>query len=167
MRILIFISFLFFSITLNAQKVGCVDTKYILDHIPEYKSAQSKLEQLSAEWQKEIEAKKASIEQMYKNYQADKILLSQEMRLKKEQEIEKAEKELEELQEKYFGIDGELVREREKLVKPIQDKVFSAIKQLAEAKGYTLIIDKAGSTSVLYISSKNEHSNDILKQLGY
>jgi outer membrane protein len=165
-RFLFLFSFLF-SVALNAQKVGCVDTKYILDHIPDYKTAQSKLEQLSVEWQKEIEVKKASIDQMYKNYQADKILLSQEMRLKKEQEIEKAEKELHALQEKYFGIDGELFKEREKLVKPIQDKVFNAVKQLAESKGYTLIIDKAGSTSVLYISSKNEHSNDILKQLGY
>ncbi len=165
-RFLFIFSFLF-SVALNAQKVGCVDTKYILDHIPDYKTAQTKLEQISAEWQKEIEVKKASIDQMYKNYQADKILLSQEMRLKKEQEIEKAEKELHDLQEKYFGIDGELFKEREKLVKPIQDKVFNAVKQLAESKGYTLIIDKAGSTSVLYISSKNEHSNDILKQLGY
>ena len=167
MRSLLIIFSLLLSISLSAQKVGCVDTKYILDHIPDYKTAQSKLEQLSNDWQKEIEGKKTSIEQMYKNYQADKILLSQEMRLKKEQEIEKAEKDLEELQEKYFGIDGELFKEREKLVKPIQDKVFSAIKQLAESKGYTLIIDKAGSTSVLYISTKNEHSNDILKQLGY
>lgn len=167
MRNFLFILSLLFSLTLSAQKVGCVDTKYILDNIPDYKTAQSKLEQISIEWQKEIEVKKLTIDQMYKNYQADKILLSQEMCLKKEQEIEKAEKELQELQEKYFGKNGELFKEREKLVKPIQDKVFNAIKQLAESKGYSLIIDKAGSTSVLYVSSKNEHSNDILKQLGY
>ncbi|MCX6182337.1 MAG: OmpH family outer membrane protein [Bacteroidetes bacterium] len=167
MRAFLIIFSLLLTVSLSAQKVGCVDTKYILDHIPDYKSAENKLEQMSNEWQKEIEVKKVAIEQMYKNYQADKILLSQEMRLKKEQEIEQAEKELQDLQEKYFGIDGELIKQREKLVKPIQDKVFAAIKQMAESKGYNLIIDKAGSTSVLYISSKNEHSNDILKQLGY
>jgi len=155
------------SLALSAQKVGCVDTKYILDNIPEYKSAQSALEKTALDWQKEIEVKKLAIDQLYKNYQADKILLSQEMRTKKEQEIEKSEQELQDLQEKYFGKDGDLFKEREKLVKPIQDKVFAAIKSLAESKGYALIIDKAGSTSVLYISSKNEHSNDILKQLGH
>lgn len=170
MRSLFIILFLSSSFILSAQssqKVGCIDSKYIFSKIPDYITAETSLKQMAAIWQKEIEEKKNSIDQQYKNYEADKILLSAEMKVKKEQDIAKAEQELKEMQNKYFGKEGELFKQREKLVKPIQDKVYKAIKDYADSKGYAVIIDKAGEVSVLYVNAKNEISNDILKQLGY
>jgi outer membrane protein len=151
----------------SAQKVGCIDSKYIFSKIPDYAAAETKLKQMAADWQKEIDAKKNSIDQLYKNFEADKILLSAEMKVKREQDIAKAEQELKDMQNQYFGAEGELFKQREKLVKPIQDKVYKAIKDFAETKGYAVIIDKAGDVSVLYVNAKNEISGDILKQLGY
>ncbi len=151
----------------SAQKVGCIDSKYIFSKIPDYTAAETKIKEMAVSWQKEIDAKKNSIDQLYKNYEADKILLSAEMKTKREQDIAKAEQELKDLQNQYFGKDGELFKQREKLIKPIQDKVYKAVKDYAESKGYALIIDKAGDVSVLYVNAKNEISGDILKQLGY
>lgn len=151
----------------SSQKVGCIDSKYIFSKIPEYATAETSLLQMTADWQKEIDAKKNSIDLMYKNYEADKILLSAEMKVKREQDIAKAEQELKDLQNKYFGQNGELLKQREKLIRPIQDKVYKAIKDYADAKGYSLIIDKSGEVSVIYVNAKNEISNEILKQLGY
>ncbi len=170
MRHLLFIVAFLGILSVNAQtasKVGCVDTKYIFSKIPEYLSAETKLKELSSTWEKEIAIKKSSIDQLHRNFEADKILLSSEMKIKKEQEITSAEKELIELQNKYFGENGELFKEREKLIKPIQDKVFKAIKDYAESKSYSVILDRSSDLSVLYVNSKNEISNDILKQLGY
>ena len=131
MKSLLIILFLSSSLILaaqSAQKVGCIDSKYIFSKIPDYTAAETSLKQMATDWQKEIEAKKNSIDQQYKNYEADKILLSAEMKVKKEQDIAKAEQELKEMQNKYFGKEGELFKQREKLVKPIQDKVYKAIK---------------------------------------
>jgi len=151
----------------SSQKVGCIDSKYIFSKIPDYATAETSIKQMASDWQKEIDAKKNSIDLMYKNYEADKILLSAEMKTKKEQDIAKAEQELMDLQNKYFGQNGELIKQREKLIRPIQDKVYKAVKDYADAKGYALIIDKAGEISVIYVNAKNDISNDILKQLGY
>lgn len=157
----------FVAIAQSAQKVGCIDSKYIFSKIPDYTAAEAKIKEMAANWQKEIDAKKNSIDLLYKNYEADKILLSAEMKTKREQDIAKAEQELKDLQNQYFGAEGELFKQREKLVKPIQDKVYKAIKDFAEAKGYAVIIDKSSGLSVLYVNAKNEISGDILKQLGY
>ncbi len=152
----------------NAQTKFCfVDTEYILKHIPEYKSAQTQLDDLSLEWQKEIDAKYAEIEKMYKSYQAEQVLLSDEMRAKREQEIVDKEKAVKEYQKLKFGYQGDLYKRREELIKPIQDRVFEAINKYADQYSYGVIFDKSGDATMLYTSSKLDKSNDIIKELGY
>ncbi len=129
--------------TINAQKFAVVDTKYILEKIPEYTAAQQKLNDLSQQWEKEVTQMIAEVDQMYKNYQADKIILSSEMASKREAEIENKERAIAEFRKDKFGKNGALYQERQKLVKPIQDKVYNAIKNVAESDRYDLILDKA------------------------
>ncbi len=150
-----------------AQKIGYVDTDYILSHIPEYKAAQSEMDKTSVEWQKEIEAKYAEIDKLYKIFQAESVLLTDDMRKKRENEIINKEKEVKELQKTRFGVDGELFKKRMELVKPIQDKVYSAIKQVAERSGLAFIFDKAGQVSLLYSNNKYDKSEDVLTFMGY
>lgn len=150
-----------------AQKYAYVDTDYILNNIPEYKSAQQQVDNLSVQWQKEIEAKYAEIDKMYKAFQAEQILLTEEMKKKRENEIIVKEKEVKELQKSRFGVDGEVFKKRQELVKPIQDKVYNAIKQLAEKGTYAVIFDKASGATLLYTNPKFDKSDDILLSLGY
>jgi outer membrane protein len=150
-----------------AQKYAYVDTDYILSNIPDYKSAQQQVDNLSVQWQKEIEAKYAEIDKMYKAFQAEQILLTEEMKKKRENEIIVKEKEVKELQKARFGVDGELFKKRQELVKPIQDKVYNAIKQLAEKGTYAVIFDKASGAKLLYTNPKFDKSDDILLSLGY
>ena len=117
--------------SLSAQKIGYVDTEYILENIPEYKEAQAELDKLSIEWQKQLERRYAEIDKLYKNYQAEQILLTDEMKTKREEEIIKKEKEAKEYQKQKFGVDGELFKKRQELVKPIQDKIYNAINEVA------------------------------------
>jgi outer membrane protein len=151
----------------TAAKFGYVDTDYILGKIPEYKSAQTELDKQSIQWQKEIEAKYTEIDKLYKAYQADKVLLTEEMQKKRENEIINKEKEAKDLQKSRFGVDGELYKKRIELVKPVQDKVYNAIKTTAEKKGLGFILDKAGQVSILYANSKYDISDDVLTLLGY
>ncbi len=150
-----------------AAKFGYVDTDYILSQIPEYKAAQSELDKTSIQWQKEIEGKFAEIDKLYKAYQADAILLTDDMKKKRESEIVNKEKEAKDQQKQKFGIDGELFKKRQELVKPLQDKVFNAIKMVAEKKGLGFVLDKSGQISILYAASKYDMSDDVLIQLGY
>jgi outer membrane protein len=151
----------------SAQRVACVDTKYILDNISEYRDAQSKLDALSIEWQKEIEMKFAEIDKLYKAFQAEAVLLPEDMKNKRQEEIINKEKEAKELQKKRFGSDGDLFKKRQELIKPIQDKVYNAIEDFATEKNYAIIFDKAGGMTVLYVNVRNDVSDDILKKLGY
>ncbi len=151
----------------TAAKFGYVDTDYILGKIPEYKSAQTELDKQSIQWQKEIEGKYTEIDKLYKAYQADKVLLTEEMQKKRENEIINKEKEAKDLQKARFGVDGELYKKRVELVKPVQDKVYNAIKQAAEKKGLGFVLDKAGQVSILYANSKYDISDDVLTILGY
>ena len=150
-----------------AQKYCFVDTQYILDNITEYKAAQQQLDQLSVNWQKEIEAKYAFIDKLYKDFQAEQILLTDEMKRKREGEIVQKEKEVKDLQKQRFGVDGELFKKRQELVKPIQDKVYNAIKAVAEKSGLGFVMDKSGQVSLLYANSKYDKSDDVLVYLGY
>jgi len=150
-----------------AQKIGYVDTDYILSSIPEYKAAQAELDKISVDWQKEVEAKYAEIDKLYKTYQAEAILLTDEMKKKRENEIVNREKEAKELQKQRFGVDGDLFKKRMELVKPIQDKVFNAVKAVAERGGLAFIFDKAGQVSMLYTNNKYDKSDDVLTFLGY
>ncbi len=149
-----------------AQKTAYVDTDYILGNIPEYKMAQETLDKLAADWQKEIDAKYAEIDKLYKAYQADALLLTEDMRKKRENEIINKEKEVRELQKQRLGVDGELFKKRQELVKPVQDKVYNAIKSVAERKGIAFVFDKAGAVTLLYSNSKYDLSEEVIKELG-
>ncbi|MDR0815617.1 MAG: OmpH family outer membrane protein [Bacteroidales bacterium] len=150
-----------------AQKFAFVDTEYILNKIPAYKSAQGQLDKMSADWQKEIEGQYAEVEKLFKNYQAEKVMLSEEMRKKREDEIVKKEQAAKEIQQKYFGPEGELTKKQQELVKPIQDEVYRAVKELAVEGGYAAIFDTASDASVLYASPKQDRSDEVLEKMGY
>ena len=162
-----FIAIILFSSVSIAQKMGYIDSDYILSNIPEYKAAQAEMDKLSVDWQKEIEAKYSEIDKLYKIYQAESVLLTDDMKKKRENEIINKEKEVKELQKQRFGVDGELFSKRMELVKPIQDKIYSAVKQVAERSGLAFIFDKAGQMSLLYSNSKYDKSEDVLNFMGY
>jgi outer membrane protein len=162
---LLFIS-LFFINTANAQRVIYVDTEYILSKIPAYQEAIKKLDAYSAKWQKEVENAYQTVENKYKAYQNEKVLLSDEMKKQREQEIIDLEKTAKNLKKKYFGVNGELFKKRQELIKPIQDNIYEAIKQMATEGNYASVID-AVSGKVLYLDLKYDKSDDILKKLGY
>lgn len=150
------------------QKFAFVDTEYILSNIPTYASAQEQLDNLSVQWQKEIEAVYADIDKMYKEFQAEKVLLSEEMKIKRENDIIAKEKNAKDLQKKYFGKDGQLYKKRQELIKPIQDEVFNAVKELAQEGNYAVIFDSAaGGAKMLYTDPKYDKSDEILSKLGY
>ncbi len=151
----------------GAAKFGYVDTDYILGQIPEYKAAQAELDKTSIQWQKEIDLKYTEVDKLYKAYQADAILLTEDMKKKRENEIVNKEKEVKDLQKQRFGVDGELFKKRQELVKPIQDKVYNAIKSVAEKSGLGFILDKSGQVSILYANAKYDKSDDVLVFLGY
>jgi outer membrane protein len=150
----------------HAQIFAYVDTEYILDNIPEYKDAQKKLDEISKAWQKEIEDKYAEIDKLYQAFQAEQILLTEEMKTKRENDIVEKEKAVKSLQKQRFGTDGELFKKRQELVKPIQDKIYNTVKTLAEEGAYACIFDKAG-TNMLYASSKYDKSDEVLTKMGY
>ena len=151
----------------SAQKFAVVDMDYILKNIPNYESANEQLKQISQKWQKEVEAKNEEAKVLYKNYQTELVFLSDEMKVKKENEIVAKEKEANELKRKYFGPQGELTKKRESLMKPIQDEIYVAIKDVSESKGYQLILDKASAVNIIYYSSKIDISDEVLTKLGY
>lgn len=164
-----FITILFVgsAFTAQAQKFAYVDTEYILSNVPEYNSAQTRIDALTAEWQKEIEAKFSEIETLYRNYQNESMLLPDEMKRKREEEIISKEKAVKELQQKRFGKEGDLFKKREELIKPIQEKVYTALQEVATAGNYAVIFDKAGSVSMLYTNPKFDISEEVLTKMGY
>jgi outer membrane protein len=149
------------------QKFAFVDTEYILSNIPSYKAAQDKLNNLSVEWQKEIEEEYAKIEQMYKDFQSEKILLTNEMIKQREAEILAEEKSVKNLQRKYFGPNGELFKKREELIKPIQDEVYAVIQDIAQSGNYAIIFDTATGSNILFTDPKYDKSDEVLEKLGY
>jgi len=151
----------------SAQKYAYVDTDYILDNIPEYGDAKTTLDELSAKWQKEIEAKFAEIDKMYKDFQTQSVLMPEDVKKKKEDDIVKKEKEAKDLQKQRFGKDGDLFKKRRELVKPIQEKIYNAIEEVATDEGYMVVFDKAGSLSMVYTNPKFDVSEDILNKMGY
>lgn len=150
-----------------AQKFCYVDTDYILSQSSAYQQAQSQLNQLSVQWQKEVETKYAAIDMLYKNFQQEQLLLIDELRVKREAEIVEKEKEAKEFQKSKFGVDGELFKKRQELVKPIQDQVYNAVKEMAEKGGYGIVFDKASDMTMLYTNPKYDKSDDVLEILGW
>ncbi len=149
-----------------AQKLGYVDTDYILKNIPEYQDAQTEIDDLSKLWQREIEEQYAEVDRLYKAYQTDAVLLPEELRKKREQEIVDFEKQVKALQRKRFGPEGDLFSKRQELIRPIQEKVFNAIEDIARKKNYGFIFDKAGGPVIMYVDPRNDISDEVLDQLG-
>jgi len=165
-----FIIFIFIFIVPNfifGQKFAYVDTEYILSNIPSYKAAQDKLDNLSKEWQKEIEEKYEQVDKMYKDFQTEKVLLTNEMIKQREAEILEAERAVKALQRKYFGTNGELFKKREELIKPIQDEVFTVIQDIAKSGNYAIIFDSATGANILFTDPKYDKSDEVLEKLGY
>jgi outer membrane protein len=150
-----------------AQKFAFVNSEYILENVSEYKTAQDQLDQLSAQWQKEIEIKYAEIDRMYKAYQAEQILLTEEMKKRREDDIIAKEKEVKDFQKQKFGVDGDLFKKKQELVKPIQDRIYTAIKKLATDGGYAVIFDKSSDLIMLYANPKYDKSEEVLQAMGY
>jgi len=150
-----------------AQKYAFVDTEYIRKNIPAFNTAQEQLDKLSKQWEKEVADGYAVVEQMYKSYQNESVLLSQDMKTKREEGIIAKEKEMKDLQNKYFGMQGELFKKREELVKPIQDEILKAIKEIAVEGSYAVIFDSAAGGNILFANPKYDISDQVLQKLGY
>lgn len=164
--ILVFSAVVFLIITAGAQKFAYVDSQYILDNIPEYAEAQAQIDELSQQWQKEIEAKFAEVDKMYQDYQAQSVLLPEDMKKKREQEIVDKERDAKSLQRQRYGKDGDLFKKRQELIKPIQENIYNAIQEIATQSNYMIVLDKAGSLSIMYANPKNDISDDVLDNLG-
>jgi outer membrane protein len=150
-----------------AQKFAFVDTEYILDRIPSYKAAQEQIDKVSKDYEQEINDQYAEVEKLYKSFQNEKVLLTEEQRNKKEDEIVNKEKAIKDLQTKYFGPEGAVFQKREELIKPIQDEVYKAVKELALEGGYAVIFDTAAGATILYENARYNKSDEVLEKLGY
>ena len=166
-KILLLLAISFSTLSIQAQKFAYVDTDYILNKIPDFKQAQEKLDVLSADWQKEIENKYADVEQMYRAYQQEQVLLTDDMKEKREDAIIKKETDAKNLQKKYFGPEGDLYQKRQELIKPIQDKIYDAIQQLAADNKYAIVFDSSSDLIMLYKNNNYDKSDKILDLMGY
>jgi outer membrane protein len=149
-----------------AQRYAVVDTKYILEKMPEYKAAQKQLDQVSAQWQKEIDDKQVILDKMYKDYEGEQAMLSDDLKKKREDELFNHEKEVRDLQRKRFGFEGDLFKKRQELIKPVQDKVYNAIQKIAVSRMYDFILDKSEGITVIFADPKLDKSEDVLRELG-
>ena len=150
-----------------AQKFALVDMEYILKNIPAYERAQEQLNQVSKKWQAEIEAMSVEAQTMYKNYQNEAVFLSIEQKKEKQDAIMQKEQQAAELKKYYFGPEGELYKKRASLMTPIQDEIYSAVKDLSDLRGYQLVIDRASDNGIIFGSPKIDISNEVLQKLGY
>mgnify|MGYP001353173746 CR=1 FL=1 len=166
-KLLLFILITFNVFTLLAQKFAYVDTDYILSKIPEFTQAQDKLDAISIDWQQEIESRYVEVEQMYRAYQQEQVLLTEEMKIKREDAIVNKENEAQQLQQKYFGPEGELYKKRQELIKPIQDKIYDAIQQLATNNKYQIVFDSSSDLIMLYKNNNLDKSDKVLELIGY
>ncbi len=166
-RLFLLINLLLITNFAFSQRYAYVDTEYILNKLPSYQTAQTKLDNFSKKWQSEIEKKYKEVEEKYKAYQNEKVLLSPEMKKAREDEIIKLEREAKSLQQKYFGVKGELFKKRELLVKPIQEEISRALKEVAEDGNYAMIFDVAAGAFVLYTNNRYDVSDDVLKKISF
>jgi outer membrane protein len=168
MKKLIFIacSFLLAASASLAQKYAIIDTRYILDKMPDYAQAQKQLDIIAADWQKDIDAKQASLDKMYKDYEAEQVMLSDDLKKKREDQLFLKEKELRDLQRQRFGFEGELFKKRQELIKPIQDKVYNAVQKISVQRGYDFVLDKSEGITIIFADPKLDKSEDVLKELG-
>jgi len=149
-----------------AQRYAIIDSKYILDKMPDYKSAQKNLDDIAGGWQKEIEKMETELSRMYKDFDAEQVMLSEELRKKREDQLFVKEKAVRDLQRQRFGFEGDLFQKRQQLMKPVQDKVYNAVQKLAVQRGYDFILDKSEGITVIFADPKLEKSEDVLRELG-
>lgn len=166
-KVLLLLCIFTFAATSWAQKFAYVDSQFILENIPEYREAQEQLESLSYQWQEEVESAYQNIDQLYRAYQTDKVLLTEKMRQTREDEIIQKEKEVKELQQQRFGTDGDLYKKQEELIRPIQNQIFNAIQEYAKEGRYGVIFDKSSDLLMLYADENLDKSEKILDRLGY
>lgn len=151
----------------HAQKFALIDMEYVLKNIPAYERANEQLNQISKKWQAEVEALNTEAGTLYKNYQNEVVFLSQEQKKAKQEQIMNKEKEASELKKKYFGPEGELFKKRESLMTPIHEEIYNTVKEISELRGYSLVLDRASDTAIIFGSPKIDISNEVLDKLGY
>ena len=157
---------LFFTGALLAQKYAIIDTRYILDKMPDYKVAQQNLDVVAAGWQKDIDSRQTDLDKMYKDFESEQVMLSDELKKKRQDQLFVKEKELRDLQRKRFGFEGDLFKKRQELIKPIQDKVYNAVQKMAVQRGYDFVLDKSEGITIIFADPKLDKSEDVLKDLG-
>ncbi len=166
-KILMMVAFMAMAIGAHAQKFALVDMEYIFKNIPAYERANEQLNQVSKKWQAEVEALSVEAQTLYKNYQNEVVFLSQEQKKARQDAIMAKEKEAAELKKKYFGPEGELFKKRTSLMTPIQDEIYNAVKDIADLRGYQLVLDRASDAGIIFGSPKIDISNEVLEKLGY
>ncbi len=166
-KILLIIVVAMTAVAANAQKFALLDMEYILKSIPAYERANEQLNQVSKKWQAEVEALNTEATTLYKNYQNEVVFLSQEQKKAKQEQIMQKEKEAADLKKKYFGPEGELFKKRESLMSPIQEEIYNAVKEISDLRGYSLVLDRASDTAIIFGSPKIDISNEVLEKLGY
>ena len=157
---------LFLTVFAFAQKYAVIDTKYILDKMPEYQAAQKQLDDFATLWQKEIDGLQKDLDRMYREFEAEQVMLSDDLKKKREDQLFVKEKGVRDLQRQRFGFEGDLFKKRQELVKPIQDRVYNAVQKIAVQRGYDFILDKSEGITVIFADPKLEKSDDVLKELG-
>lgn len=154
------------AMTMHAQRIAIIDVSSILNDMGEYKTAQQEVDKIAAAWRQEIGVEYDKIKSMYNKYQAEQVLLSDEQKTEKENEIMEAEKMVREMQKQKFGPEGDLFKKRQELVQPIQEKVFATIEEFASDRGYDIIFDKAGSAGILFTSDEYDKTTEVKRKLG-
>lgn len=155
-----------FSIAAQAQKYAIIDTRFILDRMPEYKTAQKQLDDLAASWQKEIDEKQAILDKMYRDFDAEEVMLSDELKKKRQDQLFLKEKEVRDLQRQRFGFEGDLFKKRQELIKPVQDRVYNAVQKISTQRGYDFVLDKSEGITIIFADPKLDKSEDVLRELG-
>lgn len=169
MKKLLFIALLIMGTVIGAnsqQRYAVIDTKYILERIPAYKEADAKLKLVGEQWQKEIDDLQVQLDKMYKNYESEQFMLTDALKKKREDELFEKEKQVRDLQKKRFGYEGDLFKERQRLIKPVQDKVYDAIQKIATSRSYDFVLDKSEGITIIFADPKLDKSDDVLKELG-
>jgi outer membrane protein len=165
-KIFLLICLLGFGVAGFSQKYAIIDTRYILDKIPDYKEAQKQLDNIALDWQKDIDTKQTELDKMYKDFEAEQVMLSEDLKKKREEQLFYKEKDLRDLQRKRFGFEGDLFKKRQELIKPIQDKVYNAVQKMAVQRGYDFVLDKSEGITIIFADPKLDKSEDVLKELG-
>jgi outer membrane protein len=164
--LLLALSLLTGSFEARAQKFGWVDSEFIMAKMPEYAKAQQELNAMSDTWQREIEAQKKDLDKLYRNYQAEEVVLTEPMKKKRQDEILKKEQDIKAYQNKQFGYEGQLFKKRQELNKPVQDKVFEAVEKVAKKKQLAVLFDKSGDMTMLYTNPAHDYTEFVLEELG-